>query len=330
MGFLFQRASAIVIMLDDRYIKEYKGISVEGTDNEDIELILENGNKVYTQAKAINNPDDDRNTRKALKDVMKSLLMDYQKGNAHHLIYMTNRIDPLKSDNRNQWIWGWNNRTTIGNKNENIIVEILMQLDVAERERKEILDKLYFRTIWFFGDDETTRFQQIEEVVGKFLSHIGLQYYAKQVLMRWRTIFENNETVSKKSVKKILDKKDLMYSILSLINTNINADNFVKVNSKFDDFEYIETYYKQVVEEQIESIDLVNNVLSQYQIQKINIKINSEYKYDFIKDNYKDYTHKFDSINPIDEREAVTQYAMLRIIEQKRIVDKIREAANLK
>lgn len=49
-GFDFQRNAAIVLMLEN--IKELRSVRLEGNE-EDIELTLENGQKILAQAKAV-------------------------------------------------------------------------------------------------------------------------------------------------------------------------------------------------------------------------------------------------------------------------------------
>lgn len=77
-GWDFQINAAIVLMLEN--ITEVNKVRVEGA-TEDIELTLDNGEKIYSQAKSVVRANDDfSNVKKKMNDALESLTDAYKMG----------------------------------------------------------------------------------------------------------------------------------------------------------------------------------------------------------------------------------------------------------
>lgn len=78
-GFDFQVNAAIILMLEN--IKELKSLRLEG-EKEDIELTLENGEKILAQAKSVERASSDfSNVRKNLRKALTTLSEGTKKRN---------------------------------------------------------------------------------------------------------------------------------------------------------------------------------------------------------------------------------------------------------
>lgn len=94
-GWDFQTNAAILLMLDN--ITQNRSIKVEGKD-EDIEIELNNGKKIYAQAKSVVKSDGYNNVTPNLKKSLNTLNDTSSKNdNIDKLIYITNTPNPFNS-----------------------------------------------------------------------------------------------------------------------------------------------------------------------------------------------------------------------------------------
>lgn len=100
-GFDFQEVAGLILTLF--YLKDVKEISIEGK-KQDIELILNNGEVIYAQAKATTKFDS--STLEKFKEGMVTLIENSQLNNAKKLIYVTNSIYPLGKASRLKTFFG--------------------------------------------------------------------------------------------------------------------------------------------------------------------------------------------------------------------------------
>ncbi len=146
-GWDFQINSAIVLMLDNIQVAD--DVRVEG-DTEDIELYLNNGEKIFSQAKSIVRIDDYSNVIAKLKNSLRSL------SNANHsdvakLIYVTNTPNPFNNTETMSAFYGhtrisYSDLPTIC---KNKIDEIVDELNLDNFEQT----KFHIHIIPFFTDN---------------------------------------------------------------------------------------------------------------------------------------------------------------------------------
>ena len=102
-GFDFQFNASIFLILDN--IKEVKTVRVEGA-SEDIELFMNNGNRIMAQAKSIvKGSSDFSNVRRNLQKAIKTLSAADDKS-VEQLILITNSKNPLKEDTSKSFFYG--------------------------------------------------------------------------------------------------------------------------------------------------------------------------------------------------------------------------------
>jgi hypothetical protein len=93
-GWDFQRNAAIVLMLLN--IEKAKSVKVEG-NLEDIEIFLNNGKVIYSQAKFVADPDNTNPVIKNLKDSLRTLSTASKNNDFEDLIYITNSSNPFNN-----------------------------------------------------------------------------------------------------------------------------------------------------------------------------------------------------------------------------------------
>ena len=91
-GWDFQSNAAIMIMLKN--MKEASAVRVEGA-TEDIEVTLNNGKMIFSQAKSVFKPDDYSNVTIKLQDGLNTLNQASKSPCAEQLIYVTNSPNPF-------------------------------------------------------------------------------------------------------------------------------------------------------------------------------------------------------------------------------------------
>lgn len=100
----FQINDAIVLMLEN--ITEVNKVRVERA-SEDIELTLDSGEKIYSQAKSVVKASNDfTNVKQKLNDALESLANEYKMGDSQQLIYVTNSPNPFNDDSSKSAFYG--------------------------------------------------------------------------------------------------------------------------------------------------------------------------------------------------------------------------------
>lgn len=88
-GWDFQSNAAIMIMLKN--MREASAVKVEGT-TEDIEITLNSGNVIFSQAKSVFKADDYSHVISKLQAGLKTLNEAAKEPNTERLIYVTKRL----------------------------------------------------------------------------------------------------------------------------------------------------------------------------------------------------------------------------------------------
>ena len=190
-GFDFQRNAAIVIMLEN--IKEMRSIRLEGNE-EDIEINLENGQKILAQAKSVEQSSSDfRNVRANLKKALITLSEGEQKTDASQLIFITNSPNPFKDNASKSVFGGLPTHRTFSNlppSAQKIIEGYLQKI-----EHPLNLDKFTIQVFPFETDDETERYKAVMQCINDFIGSLNTNLsdgLGKRLLTIWHdSIFIN-------------------------------------------------------------------------------------------------------------------------------------------
>ena len=154
-GFDFQRNAAIVLMLEN--IKELKSVRLEGNE-EDIEISLNDGQKILAQAKAIEASSKDfSHVRENLKKALLTLSEGAERVSARQLIFITNSTNPFKEPDSRNVFGGFPSRRKfedLPQSSKDLVQNYLKQI-----KRPLDLSKFIVQTFPFETDDETERYK---------------------------------------------------------------------------------------------------------------------------------------------------------------------------
>lgn len=167
-GFDFQVNAAIVLMLEN--IKELKSLRLEG-NYEDIELTLEDDQKILAQAKSVENSSSDfSNVRANLKKALTTLSEGAKQINAKQLILITNSPNPFKGDNSRGIFWAPTRRafSTLPSSAQQIITDYLSQIEAPLDPQKFTVQFFHFET-----DDETERYKVVMQAIDNFIGSLN-------------------------------------------------------------------------------------------------------------------------------------------------------------
>ncbi len=325
-GFDFQRNAAIVLMLEN--IKDLRSVRLEGNE-EDIELTLENGRKIFAQAKAVEKSSSDfSHVRENLKKALVSLSEGAQKTDAQQLIFITNSPNPF-NDTDSRSVFGGlpthRSFDTLPPSAQNIVRNYLSNI-----EKPLDLDKFTVQVFPFETDDETERYKAVAQAVNDFIGSLGVN--VSYGLGRWLLQVWQNETFingSKKDASVQLEKKDVIWPIL-VYETDIKRcdDGFL---NQFDIgvYEEVTRLYGDIINSCCERVEFFTKILYDY-AQFFSTKKPMEKCQDFIEHSWENYKSEF-SINDIDNEtlEALTKIVLYNVIRRGITIDKVRRGVNL-
>lgn len=323
-GWDFQINAAIVLMLEN--IKEVKQVRVEGA-TEDIELILDSGEKIYSQAKSVVNASNDfTNVRQKLNDALESLADSYKQGDSKQLIYVTNSPNPFNDDSSKSAFYGSAKKSfeALPDSCKSTIQSMMCRFPESID-----LDKLIVRIIPFETDDLTERYKEIKRVVDDFVYEVAPNYLGigKQVLDIWqKDLFQN---ATQKNVELTISKKQLVWTII-VLTTDVEK-NESEYLDEIDccDYQEIICTYRNLINTCTERFEFATQVISDYNDYffegKIKDKLNN-----FINSQWCNYVDVMD-MNDIDDdiKEQIIKIILHNILKQKRVVNSIKKKVNL-
>lgn len=324
-GFDFQVNAAIILMLEN--IKELKSLRLEG-EKEDIELTLENGEKILAQAKSVERASSDfSNVRKNLRKALTTLSEGTKKRNVKQLIFITNSPNPFNDDNSRSIFWAPTHRrfSTLPLSAQKIIEDCLGKI-----KNPLDLQKFTIQVFPFETDDETERYKAVMQAVNDFVGSLNANTSAglgRKLHQIWcNEIFTNG---SKKDIDIQLSKKDIVWPII-VLETSVDrcAENFI---GQFDAGLYDEVVhlYRKTIESRCERFDFFMRVLCDYNQFQSNKK-HSEKCEEFANCTWERYKSEF-SVPGIDDetQEALTKIILYNIVYRRIIIDRIKRGVNL-
>ena len=255
-GWEFQVNAGIVIMLD--YIREAEAVKIEGV-TEDIEVILQNGTRVFAQAKSSMDPEDTKNASRDLKKALKTLNDAERIGKVKQLILVTNRANPLNEEKSRRYFsnaYSLVPYSILPSTGQQRIQDICKQEKLALR-----LNHFSVLALQYSGDGDF-RYETIKERVSEFLVDINshFQGFGKKMLPKWQLQFGQNASQTDRS--RIIKKKDMIWPLIVLFCEDIN-DPWL---DDFDDAdrEAIGERFADVISDHSERFDLVAKIMSEY------------------------------------------------------------------
>ena len=306
-GWVFQVGAGITLMLDK--IKELTAIKMEGI-SDDIELTLRDG-KIYAQAKSVTRIGDQRNASKNLKDSLKLLESDGKNGDAVKLIYITNIVNPLSSKIPSAYEYGHTYDFSVLPLEDQNKIKNLVSSDFAT-------EKFQVHILNFFGEGDN-KFASVKVKIEKFL-----------LLNSWFETFMVNCSDKPDKEKSIdLTKDQIMMPVIVLvIDPPLEEDEFNKV-CDYDDYTEIEQEFRNIINLHTYDYEFVAEVAGDYLHKRELQKEKTNYKYEYVKNEWQNYKSTFSEIDNEEKKEAIIKLILLTIITRKSKINRIREAANL-
>lgn len=325
-GFDFQRNAAIVLMLE--HIRDLRSVRMEGNE-EDIELTLENGQKILAQAKAIEKSSSDfSNVRANLKKALISLSEGNQKTNAQQLIFITNSPNPFNDADSRSVFGGLPTRrsfNTLPPSAQKIVKGYLTDI-----ENPLDLGKFTVQVFPFETDDDAEKYKAVKQVTDDFIG--SLNYNASPGIGAWLLqvwhdqIFING---TKKDVSIQLDKKSVIWPIL-VYETDINRCNesFI-VQFDIGVYEEVTRLYGDIINSCCERVEFFTKILYDY-TQFPSAKKQMDKCQDFIACSWGNYKSEFISEDIDDETlEALIKIILYNVIRRRIAINKIKQEVNL-
>ncbi len=330
-GWEFQIASAIVLAL--RYIHDLSFILVE--NQEDIELGMTDGGKVYAQAKAhfrANEPGDGSLGR--LEGGLKTLNDSFGRPDCRELIYITNDMMPFGKSASDL---PFGRRTflkykELSEKQREAIARILSKnsFDV------DLVDKLAVYGVWYYGNDEQTCCEEIDALIRDFLDSLGFDPSLRPPEDRlrgdWMLALGFSAGVDPESLSaKKVSKSAFAWPVVveSCMGMSASAE---ELGIDDDQFEELSSMYSRAIDAQVDRFDAVSRVMTDYsEYSKSSGAAPRQMRLDFLRDRWRDYVSLFgaDAIDDEEIREAFVCAIVSRIIKKKEVVKKVKNGVNL-
>lgn len=325
-GFDFQVNAAIVLMLEN--IKELKRLRLEGA-SEDIELTMENGKKIFAQAKSVVKASSDFNNvrtklKKAIETLSKSDGKDVEK-----LILITNSVNPLNEETSKGFFYGPPTDVQycdLPEDGKKIIDGITDNLGVSFNKVKFRIKFFRFET-----DNETERYKVVLQMIQDFICRIGVNknVSASELMGIWQNdIFRNG---SKNDTTIQIDKDGIVWPIIVLAIGHNAPHEFL------DDYDQgladeISAKYSELIDNSIERYEMVTRVL--YDFNKCSVaygEITQKKRVQqFVESCWKDYIEILE-LHSLDKelQEGISRIVLSKVIQQRYTIDAIKKGVTL-
>lgn len=345
-GWRFQVIVGIVLSLYN--IKELKSVEIEG-ETEDIELQFYDRDPEYIQVKAVQGNHIDAKDNNKATLAMNTLIntSNITTGKYSKLVYVANFMNPLglsKAILNAFWLPRMDgpfirSYNSLPDDARNFVQD---RIELAKKQLAKgkylnttdhfDLDKLYLVTILVSSDDQDEQnYSVLEGVIGNLVDGLKLSlsqskvHHIKSMLVD-RYLANAGSKESKEKHEKIT-KGILVWRMIFEIIDEV-PDYF------YDDLpagikDELEVYEDGFIKQQVEDIDVINKIIAGLTVYaKGDFPKQREVK-KFIEDKWMKYTEIF----PLDNDQSVQEYGikmiMLRILNGKRVIEKIKERVNL-
>ena len=146
-GWDFQINAAIVLLLED--IENISKVRVEGK-TEDIEITMENGSVLFSQAKALSDPTSTKNVRAKFGKALQTLNAAALNSATTKIVYITNAVDPLNDRVSMMTFYGQSRKSyaSLTDSAKKIVDNLLIKNNCNNVDKA----KLYIYTLPFEAD----------------------------------------------------------------------------------------------------------------------------------------------------------------------------------
>lgn len=320
-GWDFQSNAALVLMLKN--IKRAVSVKVEGK-TEDIEILLDNGDAIFSQAKSVFKPDDYSNVKAKMKAALGTLNESAKLPNIEKLIYITNSPNPFNDVASMSYFYG--NSSYAFSALPDSCQEAIKAI-IQEQSYNDIdCDKLEVHVIPFVGDDDN-RYKIMKEATYEFLHMVGINEsgLGKSILETWQRFLSIN--ASHHDLSAAVTKRKLIWPLIVSVCEISRDEAFF---SAYDEGELneISDKYRSAINNNAERFEFITKVMSSYNEHydsnpKNRIKSFTEAKWnDFSSD------FEIEGISP-EIVEAVIKLTLHKVLQNRFMVSRIKKEVNL-
>lgn len=346
-GWHFQIFVAVCLSIIN--IKRLDNVIIEGS-TEDIELYYSDSNPAYIQVKAMQgNPTDISDTTKATA-AFNTLIntTNVVKEKYSQLMYVANfrNIFSMSIDDLNSfwkptvaypYISDYNNLSADATAflDERIIAakSSLEKKGYTSSSESFILNKLSVATFLFNSStDSNHQYEMLENIISDFFDSINYKYRRRdiqKVLNMLTKEYLHLAGVKSNDASKDITKKEITWKIIFSLIDYILPDDFNKdipLSIKMD----IETYEDDFFIEQSSKIEIINHVLSAYQVYVTQNNLSKNDWKNFLSSEWENFIDIFpDDSNPILQEYSVKSIIFMILINET-IIYKIKRGTNLK
>lgn len=321
-GWEFQFNAAIVIMLNA--MPAAKEVKVEG-EVEDIEVFLNDGKKIFAQAKSCMTPEDATNALRDLKKALGTLSAASQTGHAQSLFFVTNRPDPFKIP---KTIHRFSNGyscvpySDLPDTCKNRIEEIIQKQKLSlEKEKLSVL-------VFDFSGEGSNRYRIVKQRIAEFLVSLGDNYggWAQKAMERWQLSFGKNAS----SKSKRITKQEMIWPLIVWMcerGTHEWLQDFDEATC-----DQISSTFGKMINETSERFEFVTKVMSDFALfQKQNSGLTQkEVTKKFITEKSMSFREEFD-LSGLDANtaKAIMELTVEKVLRERVFISKMKKAVNL-
>ena len=320
-GFDFQVNAAIVLMLQN--IEELVSLRLEGND-EDIEIILDDGECVFAQAKSVVKASSDfSNVREKLYHALITLSEASREANVKELILITNSLNPLNLKENVFFGESYRFYHTLPDSSKEVIDNYITKIDEPLDLNKFMIQVLPFETDYDLEKYKVVR-QKVDSFIGKL--DLNITGIVDKTLDIWQNIFFKNGTKQDKGIK--LKKWDIIWPIICIVTDISRSDNeWLDIDDEL--YEEVCAKYNDIIRTYSEKFELFTRVL--YDYNKFESKNrNREKIFEFINKNWSNYKNELSLVNNCGDLEkALIQVIIYSILNGRRTINRIKERVNL-
>ena len=330
-GWEFQINFGIVLALKN--IKKMSSIVIEG-ELDDIEIELDDGNRIYCQVKAhykANEPGNGSATR--LKAALSTLADDLKMDDCAGAIYGTNDRLPFgKSVNSDNF--GGEAFFTFGeleHAQQTVVRKYLRELEIDD----DAYSLLTIAVLPFFGIDESTKMRAVDRAISEFLGQIqsvDARAIAPRRLRRmWAMMLGFDATMKPGTERKSVTKRRFVWPIVfEICETAIVNHEALDIDE--DLFESVTRQYKSAIDAQSNLFSLSTRIITDYEEFFARQSMgNRQAMGAFVSESWERYSERLgaDEICDIDERRAFVQLVLLKVLRKRDSMREVSSAVNL-
>ena len=279
-------------------IEELVSLRLEGND-EDIEIILDDGECVFAQAKSVVKASSDfSNVREKLYHALITLSEASREANVKELILITNSLNPLNLKENVFFGESYRFYPTLPDSSKEVIDKYITKIDEPLDLNKFMIQVLPFET-----DYDLEKYKVVRQKVDSFIGKLDL------------------------NITGIVDKT-LIWPIICIVTDISRIDNeWLDIDDEL--YEEVCAKYNDIIKTYSEKFELFTRVL--YDYNKFESKNrNREKIFEFINKNWSNYKNELSLVNNCGDLEkALIQVIIYSILNGRRTINRIKERVNL-